>query len=360
MAGVQGSALAIAVSNAGGLGSLPCAMLRPDGDPRGARRDHRRDARSRTTSTSSATSSPHADRRARGGVAQGARAVLRRARHRPGRRFPPGPAACRSAPRRPTCWRSSSRRSSAFISACRRRICVARVKRWGAKILSSATTVDEARWLEAHGVDAVIAQGLEAGGHRGMFLSSDLNTQVGTLALVPQIAQAVKVPVIAAGGIADATGVRAAMALGAAGVQVGTAYLLCPEATTSAAAPRGAEERRRRVNGDHQRLHRPPGARHRESPDAGARSDQRRGAGVSAGGGRDRSAAREGRGLAAAATSRRCGPGRMRAAARRCRRRSDTRELAQGRADVPAWTDLHGRCSRGGVCVLLDGVFPSS
>ena len=106
-----------------------------------------------------------------------------------------------------------------------------RVRSWGAKILSSATTVDEARWLEARGVDAIIAQGLEAGGHRGMFLSEDLNSQVGTFALVPQIVQAVKVPVIAAGGIADAKGVAAAMALGAAGVQVGTAYLLCAEAT---------------------------------------------------------------------------------------------------------------------------------
>ena len=111
---------------------------------------------------------------------------------------------------------------------------LARVRGWGAKILSSATTVDEARWLEAHGVDAIIAQGLEAGGHRGMFLSDDIGTQLGTFALVPQVVGAVKVPVIAAGGIADARGVAAAIALGARGVQVGTAYLLCPEATTSA------------------------------------------------------------------------------------------------------------------------------
>lgn len=110
---------------------------------------------------------------------------------------------------------------------------LARVRGWGAKILSSATTVDEARWLESRGVDAVIAQGLEAGGHRGMFLSENLDSQVGTFALVPQVVRAVKVPVIAAGGIADARGVAAAMALGAAGVQVGTAYLLCPECTTS-------------------------------------------------------------------------------------------------------------------------------
>ena len=110
---------------------------------------------------------------------------------------------------------------------------LARARAWGAKILSSATTVEEARWLEAHGVDAIIAQGLEAGGHRGVFLSGDLSTQVGTFALVPQIVQAVSVPVIAAGGIADAKGVSAAIALGAAGVQIGTAYLLCLEATTS-------------------------------------------------------------------------------------------------------------------------------
>jgi nitronate monooxygenase len=109
-----------------------------------------------------------------------------------------------------------------------------RVRSWGAKILSTATTVDEARWLETRGVDAIIAQGLEAGGHRGMFLTDDLTTQIGTLALVPQIVRAVTVPVVAAGGIADAAGVDAAMALGAAGAQVGTAYLLCPEATTSA------------------------------------------------------------------------------------------------------------------------------
>jgi nitronate monooxygenase len=109
----------------------------------------------------------------------------------------------------------------------------------GAKILASATTVAEARWLEARGVDAVIAQGLEAGGHRGHFLGSDplgqdLAVQPGTFALLPQVVRALRVPVIAAGGIADAAGVRAALALGAAGVQVGTAYLLCPEATTSA------------------------------------------------------------------------------------------------------------------------------
>jgi nitronate monooxygenase len=109
-----------------------------------------------------------------------------------------------------------------------------RVRRSGAFVLSSATTVDEARWLQAQGADAVIAQGLEAGGHRGHFLSDQLSRQLGTFALLPQLKRAVRVPVIAAGGIADAAGVAAAMALGADAVQVGTAYLLCPEATTSA------------------------------------------------------------------------------------------------------------------------------
>lgn len=105
-----------------------------------------------------------------------------------------------------------------------------RVKATGAKILSSATTVAEARWLEDRGCDAIIAQGVEAGGHRGMFLTDDIATQVGTMALVPQVADAVKVPVIAAGGIADARGIVAAFALGAAAVQIGTTYLFCPEA----------------------------------------------------------------------------------------------------------------------------------
>ncbi|MEO7093619.1 MAG: nitronate monooxygenase, partial [Polyangiales bacterium] len=103
----------------------------------------------------------------------------------------------------------------------------------GARVLASATTVEEAVWLEAHGADAVIAQGLEAGGHRGHFLDDDLSLQSGTLALLPQVVRAVRVPVIAAGGIADRAGVEAALALGAAMVQVGTAYLCCPEAATS-------------------------------------------------------------------------------------------------------------------------------
>jgi nitronate monooxygenase len=110
---------------------------------------------------------------------------------------------------------------------------VQRVRDTGAKIVSSATSVDEARWLEDRGCDAIVAQGYEAGGHRGIFLSEDVSTQSGTMALVPQVVDAVKVPVIAAGGIADARGIVAAFALGAAAVQIGTAYLLCPEAKVS-------------------------------------------------------------------------------------------------------------------------------
>ena len=115
---------------------------------------------------------------------------------------------------------------------------LARVRVTGAQVWSSATTVAEARWLEEHGVDAVIAQGAEAGGHRGVFLPEgaepDISTQVGTMALLPQMVAAVRVPVIAAGGIADAAGVAAALHLGAAAVQLGTAFLLCTESTTSA------------------------------------------------------------------------------------------------------------------------------
>jgi nitronate monooxygenase len=111
-----------------------------------------------------------------------------------------------------------------------------RVKAAGCVVISSATIVKEAIWLEENGADAIIAQGAEAGGHRGMFLTEDIAEQPGTFALVPQVVDAVKVPVIAAGGIADGRGIAAAFALGASGVQIGTAYLRCPESRVIAAA----------------------------------------------------------------------------------------------------------------------------
>jgi nitronate monooxygenase len=111
-----------------------------------------------------------------------------------------------------------------------------RVKAAGSIVISSATTVKEAIWLEENGADVIIAQGAEAGGHRGMFLTENITQQPGTFALVPQVADAVKVPVIAAGGIADGRGIAAAFALGASGVQIGTAYLRCPESKVIAPA----------------------------------------------------------------------------------------------------------------------------
>src|SRR5471030_2938147 len=113
---------------------------------------------------------------------------------------------------------------------------VKRVKAAGCVVISSATIVKEAIWLEQNGADAIIAQGAEAGGHRGMFLTENIAEQPGTFALVPQVVDAVKVPVIAAGGIADGRGIAAAFALGAAGVQIGTAYLRCPESKVIAPA----------------------------------------------------------------------------------------------------------------------------
>ena len=110
---------------------------------------------------------------------------------------------------------------------------VDRVKQWGATVLCSATTVEEGVWLEQHGVDIVIAQGFEAGGHRGMFLNRDLTTQMGLLPLASQLLEQVSVPVVAAGGIASRRDIRALLELGVAGVQIGTSFLRCVESTTS-------------------------------------------------------------------------------------------------------------------------------
>jgi nitronate monooxygenase len=231
MAGVQGSALTVAVSNAGGLGSLPCAMLGLD-----AMRKELAAIRAQTTKPFNVNFFCHTQPEPNDEREMAWRAALSPYYAEIGidpDAIPAGPGRLPFSSEAAEVLSEFKPAVVSFHFGLPSADLLVRVRGWGAKILSSATTVDEARWLEAQGVDAIIAQGLEAGGHRGIFLSEDLNTQVGTFALVPQIVQAVKIPVIAAGGISDAKGVAAAMALGAAGVQAGTAYLLCPEATTS-------------------------------------------------------------------------------------------------------------------------------
>lgn len=232
MAGVQDHRLAAAVSNAGGLGSLPAAMLGAD-----ALRDQLSALQALTDRPINVNffchvqPSPDAAREARWRAALAPYYA----------EFDVDPAQVSAGPGRMPFSADMADVLEAFRPAVvsfhfglPAADLLARVKAWGACVLGSATTVAEARWLEAHGADAIIAQGLEAGGHRGHFLSDDLSEQLGTFALLPQVVRAVSRPVIAAGGIADAQGVAAAMALGASAVQVGTAYLCCPEATTSA------------------------------------------------------------------------------------------------------------------------------
>ena len=231
MAGIQGSALAIVVSNAGGLGSLPCAMLGIE-----AIRQAFGEIRLHTQKPFNANffchTSPLADpERDRAWLAlfAGYYAEL-------GLEIADMPPVSARLPFNLEMAELVCEFKPEVVSfhfGLPSPELLAMVRSSGAKILSSATTVEEAVWLEANGVDAVIAQGLEAGGHRGVFLTDDISTQMGTFALTPQVVAAVKIPVIAAGGIADARGVKAALDLGASGVQVGTAYLLCPEATTS-------------------------------------------------------------------------------------------------------------------------------
>lgn len=232
MAGSQGSALALAVTNAGGLGSLPAATLSP-AQLRDELEVMRRAAQGPWNVNFFCHRPPESDPQ-REAVWRAALAPLCAEAGLPA---PEGPAIAARAPfdavvadlvepfRPPVV---------SFHFGLPAPELLARVKSWGSKVISSATTVEEALWLQAHGADAIIAQGLEAGGHRGIFLGDDLTTQLGTFALLPQIVRAVELPVIAAGAIADAAGVAAARALGASAVQVGTAYLLCPEAGTSA------------------------------------------------------------------------------------------------------------------------------
>ena len=231
MAGVQDSALAIAVSDAGGLGSLPCAML----DTFGIRRELSA-IRARTTKPFNVNFFCHASPEFNAERDSRWRSAMAPYYAELGIDASAGTGASRSPfdANALAVLRELKPPIVSFHFGLPAADLLAPLREWGAKIVSSATTVDEARWLQARGADAIIAQGLEAGGHRGLFLTDDLSTQVGTMALVPQVVRAVDVPVIAAGGIADASGVRAALALGAAGAQIGTAYLLCPEATTNA------------------------------------------------------------------------------------------------------------------------------
>jgi nitronate monooxygenase len=231
MAGVQGSALAVAVSNAGGLGSLPAALLAPD--------RLREEIEAITSQTSRPynvnffchTLPPRDEAR---------EAKWREALAPYYRELDVDPESIQAGPgRRPFDNDAADTLAAlkppvvSFHFGLPPKALLDRVRQWRPIIISSATTVDEARWLEAHGADVIVAQGLEAGGHRATFLSNDVTAQAGTIALVRQIVSAVNVPVIAAGGLADAEGAAAALALGAGAVQVGTAFLLCPETSTT-------------------------------------------------------------------------------------------------------------------------------
>lgn len=242
MAGAQGSRLALAVCEAGGLGSLPCAMLTPE-----TLRAELAVLRAQTRRPWNLNFFCHQPP-----VADAAREQAWRTRLAPFHAelgTEPGPPGAGRAPFSHALADIVEEAAYAglpqvvsFHFGLPPPELLARVRAWGAKVLSTATTVAEARWLEDQGVDAVIAQGLEAGGHRGHFLPhargedpadpAAMWAQAGTFALLPQIVDAVTLPVIAAGGIASAQGVAAARALGASAVQIGTAYLLCPEADT--------------------------------------------------------------------------------------------------------------------------------
>lgn len=231
MAGAAGSGLAIAVGRAGGLASLPCAMLSHE-----QIREEVALIRAGTYAPLNLNFFSHQTPHANPEADKTWKDLLRPYYQELGADFEaPTPTSNRAPFDEASCALVEELKPQvvSFHFGLPSAEFVARVKTTGAKVISSATTVEEALWLEQRGCDAIIAMGYEAGGHRGMFLSEELYTQVGTMALVPQIVDAVSVPVIAAGGIADSRGIAAAFMLGASAVQLGTAYLFSAEAKVS-------------------------------------------------------------------------------------------------------------------------------
>ena len=231
MAGASGSAMAIATSNAGGLGSLPCAMLNIE-----AMYSEMGIIRQQTDNPINVNFFVHQEpsqdlEKEKNWIALFSKYYSEFELNDIEQKTSNG----RAPFSKDTCEFIEDVKPEvvSFHFGLPKKELLDRVKAIGCIVMSSATTVDEARWLEAQGCDVIIAQGYEAGGHRAMFLSNDINTQIGSMALIPQISDAVTVPVIAAGGIADGRGVAAAFSLGASGVQVGTPYLLTKEAMVS-------------------------------------------------------------------------------------------------------------------------------
>ena len=231
MAGAVTAPMAVAVARAGGLASLPCALLSPD-RVREEVEAFRCDTSNPINLNFFCHASPAVDA-ARDRAWQQRLAPYYAELGLDPNRSVPGVAIDPCGAAQCALVEEIKPNVVSFHFGLPAEDLVDRVKAAGARVLSSATTVEEAVWLQEHGCYAIIAQGLEAGGHRGMFLSGDVAMQLGTMALVPQVADAVDLPVIAAGGIADARGIVAAFALGASAVQIGTAYLFCPEATIS-------------------------------------------------------------------------------------------------------------------------------